>query len=564
MKDYDGNRLVRLFDKRWAFLGDWRNRWEEFSQYIMPQQRTFTSHVNAGNERQSRIIFDSTALEANERLATRLHEALTSPSSPWFSLGFKDEDLNKIDAAKEWLEECEVRIRRALRESNFDIAMGQFNLDLGCLGSAVLTADEKESKYTQEDVFNGLNFTNIHLEGIGVGQNAEREIDQVFWRFEYTADQCVQRWGDKAPKQAIDLVNEHNPDTILKMMVCMFPRHLEQKPTETTLLPKERPWARVYVNHSTKEMVEDGGTYEKAVFVGRWRLKSEDPMGYGPGERALPTIRTVNEAERLELAAWAKVIDPPILSESNNVVGDVNIRSAGITNVRDITKIRTWDIRPDINHHLIQLEDKRFQIRDIFKYHQLELPPREQVGAMTAYEVARRSEQIYRALGPTMTQLQSDVLNPLLQRVFGIMLRKNALPEIPEVLIQAGASLEINYIGPMALAQRATEVEAMDRFLLDSINLAEMFPKALDVIDIDGMQRHKAELLGVPAVALRGQDDVDAIREERVALAEEQRDLDTAVQESQVASNLGQGLGPERAAEIMEHAGGNVEPIRGG
>ena len=71
MSTYDASRLIRLFDSRWAYLGDWRNRWEEMSFYIMPQQRSFTSHHNVGNRRQEQLIFDSTALEANERAFTR-------------------------------------------------------------------------------------------------------------------------------------------------------------------------------------------------------------------------------------------------------------------------------------------------------------------------------------------------------------------------------------------------------------------------------------------------------------------------------------------------------------
>ena len=548
MTNYDAPRLVALHDQRWAALGDWRNRWEEISFYIMPAQRTFTSHSSPGDRRSEQLIYDSTALEANERLSTRMHEALTNPASNWFTQEFDDEETNAEDDAREWLEDCSMRMRKAIQASNFNMTVGQFYLDIGCLGTSALSCDERKADYAEEEgAFHGLSFKTYHLEGVGMGENVDGIIDEVSYRFEMTAEQLFQKFGKNAPARAMGHLEEGKPDHKTKVLLCRFRRKQDSEP-QGPLLPQERPWAEVWVNYSDKEIIADEGTYEQAVFVGRWRRTSEDIMGYGPGQRALPTVRTINEAERLELAAWAKVIDPPLKTTQNNVIGDVDIRSKGITVVRDMDNTQQWDLRPDLNHHMIQLEDKRYQVRDIFKYHSLELPAREQVGEMTAYEIAKRIEQIYRALGTTVVQLQADVLDGLINRIFGIMYRKGALKPIPAKY--EDKVFRVSYVGPMALAARSVEIDAIDKYLADSMALANGgIPAAMDYVDVDGAQKYKARIMGVPALVIRSDDQVLEIRQAR---AKEESDAKQAEQYQQRMSGLRDGAEAIKTGALTE------------
>lgn len=553
---YNASRLIALHDQRWSHLGDWRNRWEDLSFYIMPQMKSFTSYHNPGNRRQEQLIYDSTALQANERLATRLHEAFTNPGTNWFRLQFADDELRERDDAKEWLDSAERKMVQAIQSSNFNMTMGQYYLDLGCLGTANISCEEKVPQFANESRagFHGLTFKAHHMEGMSFAENADGIIDSQFDNFDMTAEQLVVKFGARAPKRAHDMMAEGKPDHKVKVLLCRMPRHLEQRPTAPVLFPRERPWAEVWVNYSDKEMIYDGGTYEQAIFTGRWRRKSIDIMGYGPGERALPTIHSVNEAERLSLAAWGKNIDPPMKTTQNNVLGDVDLRSKGLTVVRRFDEFGQMEIQPDINYHLLNLEDKRFQIRDIFHYHQLELPAREAVGEMTAYEVAKRVEQIYRALGPAAVQVQADVLNGLINRVFGIMLRKGALPALPEGL--EGQQLQIQYVGPMGMAARATEIEAIDRFIGDAMQLAEGGQQAaMDNVDLDAAQRYKAEITGVPELIVRDKDKVTEIREDRAALEAQQAQAEQGQMQSQSLKNLGDAIGTDNlAAGLAERA----------
>jgi hypothetical protein len=546
MLTYDATRLKKLYDHRWGLLGNWRLRWNDIAYYIMPSQRSgFTTHLTPGTDVSSKI-YDSTAMEANDRLSNRLHEALTNPSSVWFGLKFRDEDIEDVDANREWLDDCQDKLRQAIRESNFDMIMGQFYLDLGAFGSAGTEVDEKEAEYdsdSETDDFRGFMFRSLHLGSLGLAESSKGLIDQVFEKFDLTAEQWLTRFGDKCPEKIRDAY-QNDPDKVFAALKCRFKRTLPKVDGKSTrpegpLVPLERPWAEVWVSVESTEIVEDGGTYEQASFIGRWRKKSDDIMGYGPGERALPTVRSVNEAERLELAAWAKQIDPPIKTKQNNIVGDANLASGGVTVVRNLEESKPWEFAPDLNHHMTELEDKRFQIRDIFKYHALELPAREQVGQMTAYEIAKRSEAVYRSLGPVVVQLKPDVLDPMLQRCFNIMYRKKAFLPMPEGLQEQ--ALDVEYVGPMAQAAKQVETDAIDRFMGDALALKNSgIEEAMDIIDLDKAQRYKANLLGVPAKVLRSNDEVEAVRKTRNDAKQQAMDEQSALMGSEAAKNIGQ------------------------
>ena len=82
---------------------------------------------------------------------------------------------------------------------------------------------------------------------------------------------------------------------------------------------------------------------------------------------------------------------------------------------------------------------------------------------MTATEVIQRNEEKMRILGPVLGRLQSELLQPMILRVFNIMLRNNLFLQAPEIL--ANQEIDIEYVSPMALAQRSQELQNLMRGL---------------------------------------------------------------------------------------------------
>ena len=56
---------------------------------------------------------------------------------------------------------------------------------------------------------------------------------------------------------------------------------------------------------------------------------------------------------------------------------------------------------------------------------------------MTATEVLQRQEEKMRILGPVLGRLQSELLSPLITRVFNIMLRNQLFMAAPDILTRS-------------------------------------------------------------------------------------------------------------------------------
>ena len=106
-------------------------------------------------------------------------------------------------------------------------------------------------------------------------------------------------------------------------------------------------------------------------------------------------------------------------------------------------------------------------------------------------------ELVYRELEPTLGNVQSGWLKPMVNRAFNMMFRADAFLPVPEVL--AGANLDIEYEGPLARAQRTGDITALQTALALSAGVAQMDPQAVDNIDSDEVIRFGlVEIVGLP------------------------------------------------------------------
>ena len=132
---------------------------------------------------------------------------------------------------------------------------------------------------------------------------------------------------------------------------------------------------------------------------------------------------------------------------------------------------------------------------------------------MTATEVQVRYELMQRLLGPTLGRFQTEFLNPLIERVFGLMFRKGQFMTPPDNISEA--NMDIEYVGPLARSQRMEEAVAVERLYQLAMTIGQANPDIMDLIDHDKAVRLRAKLLGVPKNILRGEAEVNGIRQQR-------------------------------------------------
>ena len=157
------------------------------------------------------------------------------------------------------------------------------------------------------------------------------------------------------------------------------------------------------------------------------------------------------------------------------------------------------------------MEGVRSRIRTTFYLDQLQF---QQGPQMTATEVIERTERTMRFLG----RLQSEFLGPMINRIYGVLLRSGRLPEAPEIISEQ--ELKVEYVSPLARAQRQTETQGIMRTIELTGPIAGMDPAAAQVLKGADTVRHIAEINGVPPQLMKSDDDLKAEQEAQAAQAQ--------------------------------------------
>ena len=153
---------------------------------------------------------------------------------------------------------------------------------------------------------------------------------------------------------------------------------------------------------------------------------------------------------------------------------------------------------------------------------------------MTATEVMQRNEEKLRILGPVCGRLQSELLQPLILRVFNVMLRRKLFSEAPQMLNQQ--EIQIEYVSPMALAQKGQELQSIMKALEIFGSISQIVP-VQDWLDESGLVKHVSSTLGLPAKLIKSDAEVSQMREQKAAEAQQQVEQQQLLQETEMARN---------------------------
>jgi len=511
--------ILKRLDRLDSSKSQWSTHWQEILDYVMPRKAEVTVNYSKGAKR-TEILYDSSAIHANTLLAASLQGTLTSASLPWFHLKVRNNELNESREVQVWLEDCRNRMYKAFNSSNFNTEVHEFYLDICSIGTACIEVEESDGD---------LNFRTLHISEYYIAENHKGQIDTLYRKFEYTARQAKQRWGDACGSKVDDAL-KNDPDKKLTFVHCVMPS------SDYTMKKQSKlPFVSIYICKDDKTVVSEGGYNEMPYLVTRWSKASGEEYGRSPAYNALPDIKTLNKAVELGLKAWAKAIDPPLLVEDDGVIGRVVTKPAGITVVRRDGAIKPLNSGARFDVSDMKESELRGSIKQAFFSDQLEL---QQGPQMTATEVQVRYELMQRLLGPTLGRFQTEFLNPLIERTFAIMQRNEKFAPAPGAL--DGVGIDIEYVGPLARSQRMEEATAVERLYEMAANLAQIAPEVMDNIDHDMAIRSRAELLGVPKNIMR---DPKQIEEKRKAEAAQQQEQ-MAAQQAQQGADLAATVGP--------------------
>lgn len=550
------DKTKKILD-RWAAAKTERGPWDSFYQlaadYVCPRPDILRDSFGPEHERQQRL-FDSTAIQANQTLARGQVSYVCPANEIWFSLE-APQALKGSNAVVAWYRDCSERMLLALAKSNFYSTIHEAFLDRGAFGTCAVSVMEGRS--------NLLVFQHAPISTFWISEDDEGAVDRFYRTYKWTARQCADRFGEDAitPKMREALADAKRSGERFEILHAVYKRSpKEYSPSKVDALNK--PVASCWVATGEKILISEGGFDEWPVPCGRFLRWGDQPYGQCPTWQAWPDISQLNFLEAsmdtlAELAAFPRVLVP------ENLKGEVDFQALGITlydpNLPNAAMPREWltqgryDIGKDRANVRREAINKAFHV-DLFSMfagidHQ-----------MTAREVAERASEKLIQFSPTFARLTSELLTPLLARVFAIMLRAGAFAEPPqEALIQDAFGVaipdpEMTYQGRIALALKAMQNGAFMQLLEVLLGAANIDPNVLDVVNfpraITGVARNTA----VPEAWLATPEEVEAKTQAREQAAAAAAQAQQAQQVAGAAADLAKAP-PENLERMAEMAG---------
>ena len=524
--DKKAKKILDKYQTLKAQRSTWEDHWQDVANYFLPRKSNITLKRTRGDKRHDQI-YDGTATHALELLSASLNGMLTNTISPWFVLKYRSEMMNQDDEAKEWLESCANIMQQVFQRSNFQQEIFELYHELLAFGTSAM--------FITDDVKDDLRFKTIHISEIYITENEKGMVDCLVRKFQIKNKNIPAMYPEANLPQSLVKKIQDNPydeTTIIHSVQSSdTPMGYESN--------KNMDFTSCHVHEESGIILRDSGFREFPYVVPRYlKSSSNEIYGRSPAMNALPDVKMLNTMCKTTIKAAQKQIDPPLMVPDDGFVLPVRTVPGGLNFYRSGTRERIEPLNIGANNPIgLQMEEQRRKaIRENFFVDQLMMI---QGVNMTATEVMQRTEEKMRLLGPVMGRLQAELLQPLIERAYNILSRDNAFAEVPDIL--QNNDIEIDYVSPLAKAQRQGDVQSALQLLEIMAPLAQVDPSIMDYIDVDGMSKHIIKTLGVPATAVRGDEEVKKVRNERQAaqaVEQEKQDILTAAEAAGNAAPL--------------------------
>ncbi|WP_081700277.1 portal protein [Azonexus hydrophilus] len=538
MAHADGKQIQKTFERLVNDRLLLEQYWTEAFEYSYPVRGESFSNKNGdpssvaltAKKKQSKI-YDSTATDSVRLLASSLLSGLTPSHSQWFSLDIPNVPDNMIPRdAKQWLQFAAETLFSTIHGSNYNSEAFELFIDLTIGGMCGIFVDFDEDGFK----FEHWPLHSLYCQDL-LGHN---RIDTIYRKVVMTTREAIEKFGEaNVPEEVIEAFRQDPWCSKKHAFIHTIRPRLNNGKQSRGKLKQNMPWESVYVCAKTGEIVEESGFQEMPVVVPRWFGIPGTDYALGPLNEALPDVKTLNRVVEMILTNGEMAIAGTFVAKDDGVFNPNTVR---IGPRRVIMVAEPDNIKPLAsggNFNIAQAEITRLQsqIKRVMMSDQL--APTER-GNMTATEVTTRTQIIRQILSPALARLQSEFLEPLLNRCFGLAMRAGILGQPPESM--AGLVFIPTYHSPIAKAQKMEMVQAMDQLEMSLTAMKQLDPEIVDLYDLEASLKKRADLLGVPIECLKDERAVQMIRQAR-AQAQDQRNAQAQIpQLASAMKNVGQ------------------------
>ena len=549
--------IAKRVKQRWQHLDGkasyWISQWQAIGTYIMPRKAYVTySRLPGPMPDKEAQLFTSHASRANATAAQGIMSLVCDVQKEWVSLN-APESLEDEKGVSEYYAKCSEIMLRELSRSNFYSEFLEVNMDRTCFGTSAFIVEEGKDENLVFEVWSVGTFR--------VAQNSDRKVDTILVKKEMTIRQLVDKYGiDNVSQKSRETYLQNNGkslDTVIDVLFEISPRTEEER-TKGKKDAANKPVASMHVEYQSGKLLLNSGYDEQPFFCTRYLRFAADVYGWSPSWHALPDARQLNLIQKQSDSIIGIMLNPRILMPESLAGRQPDLREGGITYYDeaqpsavpkewgtianpDLAKERIQDLKNDI--------DDAFNVGMFKMFSQLAATGKE----LTATQIRAMDQEKITFLSTTYSLITTEVLIPLVHRVYGILSRRGMMPPPPQALIQMGRDgkgyipePKIVFNNALASALEQRETDAIDPVIQSVIAVGQITGdfSPLDNFDMDKIAREKALASGADPDFMRDIAERDQMRQQRAqaqqAAAQQQQQAHLA----EVASKLG-GVSPD-------------------
>lgn len=534
--------------------------WQDVADYCQPRKSQIQEKKTPGEINYTDRLYNLTMGEALTTLASGITTASTPATDHWAAYKAPAALRRRrggVGKADKWYAECTHIAMEQLAESNFYSEIYEHHLERSAFGTGAI--------FVREGKRSLLNFKTIPVGTYVIAEDDEGFVTTFGREFELSAEQALGKWTAKNLGPTVLAAAEGSSQERKRKFMFIHWIEPRSERDRDRADKANKAFADYYVCRQDPEMYIEGGFDEFPVPVSRFFRWPGELWGWGPGVEALPLGRQLNFIERLLDTGLEKQVDPPVLIPSY-LAGQVDMRAAGET-IFDENKSampKEWQQLARLDMLDARIERKEEMMRRIFHNDLFRAISDIDPGKMTATETMQRVSEKMDRFAPAGTRIHTEVIGPLMLRVFAICYRGGFFPDPPEEVMSRDSKGEngspilpgVSFQSKLALALRAMENKSLMDFQEISAQMVEADPEVLDNFDSDTAFIDVGRNLGVPEKWLRESKDVKKIRDERAQARREQEQLQAAAMKAQAAGNLGKAP-PELVERMADGVNGN-------
>ncbi len=552
LKEQLTKQLGMLEQERTTFEPHWR----ELSDFIIPRgSRFLTSEANRGDRRNNKIV-DPTATMANRTLSSGMMSGITSPARPWFKLATPDPEMMDYGPVKLWLETVQNRMNDMFNKSNLYQSLPIIYSSLGTFGTGALAVLEDD-----EDVIRTMPFP---VGSYYIANSPRLSVDTCFRKFSMTVRQLVREFGLNSVSSSTKIAFENG--TYEKWVDVVHAVYPNMNRETGKMNAKNKAFRSVYfeVGGDNDKVLRESGYDEFPIMAPRWEVNGEDVYGSScPGMIALGQVKALQLEQRRKAQQIDKQTNPPMIGPTSLKTQRVSLLPGDITYVDQVTGAEglrpAYMVNPNLGDLLGDIQDTRQLINSAYFVDLFMMLQNVNTRSMPVEAVIEMKEEKLLMLGPVLERLNDEFLDPLIDRAFSMMARKNMLPPPPDVM--QGMPLRIEYISVMAQAQKAIGLSSLERFVGFVGNLASAKPEALDKLDVDQAIDNYAVMSGVSPTVVVPQEQAQQTRNDRAQQHQQAMALQTGMAAVQGAKTLSEAktADPNLLTALAGAAGGQPQ-----